>query len=76
MYAFIPYLIPEVIKVRYKNIHNVKNEIKIRGKWAWKIKQWESIRNIKSKPDVRLVDTMPAYSPIRIVESVLNRKKY
>ena len=35
-----------------------KDEIKIRRKWTWKVKQWETTRNVKSEPDVRLIYKM------------------
>lgn len=49
--------------------------MKVRRKWTWKIKQCETIRNVKSNPDIRLINTMSACSPIKIVQSVLSKKQ-
>lgn len=53
-----------------------KDEIKVRKEWTWNGKQRETIKNVKSKPDVKLVYTMHAVIPHHLeLFSQLIRKK-
>ena len=53
-----------------------KDEIKVRIEWTWNGKKKETIKNVKSKPDVKLVYAMHAVIPHHLeLFSQLTRKE-
>lgn len=53
-----------------------KDEIKVRKEWTWNGRQREMIKNVKSKPDVKVEYTMHAVIPHHLeLFNQLPRKK-